>query len=294
MTDAAMAPDESDRRGKTLAGVEPRPLSGALGVELQGVDISGVTDDGVFQAVHDAFYGNNVMLLRDQTLDPAAQVAFTERFGAVEEHPLRSRRGVEGHPAVLVLENRPGQPGARNDFWHSDISFADEPPGASVLHALIVPEGHGDTMFCNMYAAYEDLSPGLRRMLDGLQAIHTADALIRRNNEQGTDGKPIAEPPEPVAHPVVRTHPVSGRKALYVNPYFTSHFAGMTVAESRPLIEYLAAHASRPENVYRHRWRAGDVLMWDNRCTMHYAVRDYDDTMPRLMHRTTAAGERPV
>ncbi len=289
-----MTETERDRRNAIPAGVELHPLSGALGVELRGIDLAASPGEAAYDAIRDAFYGNNVVLLRGQSLDPAEQVAFTARFGAVEQHPLRSRRGVDGHPEVLVLENRAGRPGARNDFWHSDISFAERPPGASVLQALVVPEGRGDTLFCNMYAAYEELSPGLRRMLDGLRTMHTADALVRRNDDEASDARPIAEAPAPVAHPVVRTHPETGRKALYINPYFTSRFAAMTVAESRPLIEYLSARAARPENVYRHRWRAGDVLMWDNRCTMHYAVRDYDDTMERLMHRTTASGERPV
>ncbi len=294
MTGGVTAKTESDRRNSIRSGIEWHPLAGALGVELRGIDLSRPPDEDTSEAVREAFYGNNVVLFRGQSLSPAEQVGFTARFGAVEQHPLRSRRGVDGFPEVLVLENRPGRPGARNDFWHTDISFAERPPGTSVLQALIVPEGHGDTMFCNMYAAYEELSPGLRRMLDGLTAVHTADALVRRNSEEASDGRPIAEAPEPVAHPVVRTHPETGRKALYINPYFISHFAAMTVAESRPLIDYLSARASRPENVYRHRWREGDVLMWDNRCTMHYAVRDYVDTMKRLMHRTTAAGERPV
>ena len=294
MTGGVTTEIDGGRRSLMPSEIESYPLAGAIGVELRGIDLARTTDENTYRAIHGAFYAHNVALFRDQSLGPAEQVAFTSRFGAVEQHPLRSRRGIDGFPEVLVLENREGRPGARNDFWHSDISFAEHPPGTSVLQALIVPEGHGDTMFCNMYAAYEGLSPGLRRMLDGLKAMHSADALVRRNNEEASDGQPIAEAPEPIAHPVVRTHPETGRKALYVNPYFTSHFAGMTVEESRPLIEYLSARASRPENVYRHRWRAGDVLMWDNRCTMHYAVRDYDDTMTRLMHRTTAAGERPV
>ena len=273
--------------------LQSRPLSGALGAEILSVNLSGDARDALYSSVKRAFLDNVVLLFRGQSLSPAQQIAFTGYLGTVEEHPLRSRRGVDGHPEILVLENREGQPGARNDFWHSDISFAATPPAASVLQALEVPEGHGDTMFCNMYAAYDELSGGMRRMLDGLKAVHTAEPLMRRNNEGTSNANPIHAIPTPESHPVVRTHPETGRKALYVNPYFTSHFEGMTVEESRPLLGYLATHASRPENVYRHRWRKGDILMWDNRCAMHYAVRDYDETMPRLMHRTTAAGDRP-
>ncbi len=270
------------------------PLSGALGVEVEGVDLSAPLSNSAFAALRQAFLDHIVLLFRDQDLTPAQQVAFTARFGPVEAHPLASRRGVDGHPEILVLENRPGQPGARNDFWHSDISFAERPPLGSVLRAITALEGRGDTIFCNMYAAYDDLSPGLRGMLDGLVALHSAAPLARRNNEGGNDGRPITDVPEPTAHPVVRTHPDTGRKSLFINDYFTERFADMTIEESRPLIDMLCRRATVPENVYRHRWRAGDVLMWDNRCALHYAVRDYDDTMPRLMHRTTAAGDRPV
>ena len=149
-------------------------------------------------------------------------------------------------------------------------------------------------MFCNMYRAFETLSSGMQRLLGGMEAIHSAEATMRRTRERGTDALPIDSVPPPRAHPVVRTHAGTGRRALFVNPHFTDSFAGMTKAESAPLLDWLAEHSTRPENVYRHRWAVGDVLMWDNRCTMHYAVRDYDDTVHRKHHRTTASGERPV
>jgi taurine dioxygenase len=270
------------------------PLTGALGAEVKGVDLSAPLDEAAFAAVRKAFLDHIVLLFRDQSITPAQQIAFTARFGPVEGHPLASRRGIDGHPEILVLENQPGRPGARNDFWHSDISFAERPPLGSVLYGITIPEGRGDTMFCNMTAAYDNLSDGMRRMLDGLHALHNGAGLAARNNAGDNDGLPITNVPPPVAHPVVRTHPDTGRKALYINPYFTTRFADMTAEESRPLIDMLTAHATRPENVYRHRWQAGDVLMWDNRAAMHYAVRDYDESMPRLMHRATAAGDRPV
>jgi taurine dioxygenase len=268
-------------------------LGGALGAEVAGVDLAGPLTDDVFTDVERAFADHLVLVFRDQELSAEQQVAFTSRFGAVEPHPLRSRRGVEGFPEVLVIENRPGRPGARNDEWHSDITCSERPPALSVLQALIVPDGLGATMYCNMYRAYETLSPGMRRMLEGMHALHSAESLVRRNNEPGTDALPIAEAPPPVSHPVVRTHSVTGRPALFVNPSFTIGFDGMTREESAPLLEFLYDHATRPENVYRHAWRRGDVVMWDNRCTMHYAVHDYDESTPRLMHRTTAAGDRP-
>lgn len=268
-------------------------LSGALGARVTGVDLSGELAPGDAESVQRAFLEHIVLVFPEQNLSPAAQVAFTERFGAAEPHPLKSRPGLPDFPQVMVLENRPGRPGARNDFWHSDISHAERPPAASFLHALEVPEGRGDTMFCNMYAAYESLSETMRGVLGDLSALHSGEATARRNAEEPTDALPITEVPPPVTHPVARTHPQTGRRALYVNPFFTLRFCDLSDAESAPLLAFLYAHATRPENVYRHRWTAGDLVMWDNRCAMHYAVKDYDEHSPRRMQRTTAAGDRP-
>jgi taurine dioxygenase len=269
-------------------------LSGALGAEVRGVDLARL-DAATGAAIRDAYHEHLMLVFPDQSLSAPEQVAFTEQFGPVEPHPLRTRDTVDGYPTVLILENRPGRPGAPNDYWHSDISHAECPPSASVLHALEVPEGRGDTMFCNMYRAYEALSGGLCEMLLGLRALHSGMATYARSLGN-SDARPI-DPSEirpPQAHPVVRTHPATGRRALYVNPHFTTGFDGMTEEESAPLLRILYDVATRPENVYRHHWRVGDVVMWDNRCTMHYAVRDYTEDMPRLMHRTTAGGEIPV
>ena len=275
--------------------IATRRLCGALGAEVSGVDLAKRLDEHIARTIVEAFHEHLVLVFRDQALDPAAQIAFTRLFGEPCEHPLRTRASVEGFPEVLIIETRPGRIGARNDYWHSDISHQECPPAASVLHALAVPDGGlGDTMFCNMYEAVETLSSGMRRLLDGMEAVHSAQATLRRAQEEGTDALAIHSVPPPETHPVLRTHPGTGRRALFVNPHFTVSFAGMTEEESAPLLDYLAGHSTRPENVYRHRWAAGDVLVWDNRCTMHYAVRDYDDTVHRKHHRTTASGERPV
>ena len=266
-----------------------RSLSGALGAEITGVDLSKPLDDAVFAEIRRAFHDHLVIFFRDQAISPADHVAFTERFGPVEAHPLGSRRGLRDYPSVMVLENRPGKLGPRNDFWHSDISFGEEPPAASVLYAIEITEGRSDTMFCNMYAAWESLSPGLRQMLRPLTAVHTAERLVREVPSRLS----VKDAPPGVTHPVVRTHPETRRNALYINPHYTWNFTGMTPEESWPLLDYLTREATKHENIYRHCWRPGDLLMWDNRCTMHYAVRDYDDTMPRFLHRTTAAGFRP-
>ena len=270
------------------------PLCSALGAEVHGVDLSENYESSTMSAIKKAFHENIVLLFRKQSLTPAKQVEFTSFFGAVETHPLGSRVGAESQPEILVLENCADTPAPRNDFWHSDISFAECPPLGSVLHALEVPgEGLGDTLFCNMYKVFEDLSPGLQKTLEGLRALHSAEALVLRNNDNDNNAKTIDSVPDLVSHPVVRTHPETGRKALYVNPYFTESFEGWTSEESRLLIDWLTQLATRQENIYRHRWLQGDLLMWDNRCAMHYAVYDYG-SKSRLFHRSTAAGDRPV
>ncbi|MDH3693852.1 MAG: TauD/TfdA family dioxygenase [Gammaproteobacteria bacterium] len=272
--------------------VSVTPLGATLAAMIEDVDLSDL-DDKTFAAIKQAFLKHLVLVFPNQILEPAAQVSFTHRFGKVEPHPLRARPGVKEHPEVMILENRPGKPGARGDEWHSDITYAERPPALSVLYCLNAPPDRGDTMFCNMYQAYETLSDGCRQLLDTLNTVHTAESLAQRNNEPGTDALPILEIPPPVVHPVVRTHPETKGRALFVNESFTVNFENQTREESAPLLNYLHCHSTRAENAYRQRWSKGDVVMWDNRCAMHYAVHDYDEFTPRLMHRTTAAGERP-
>ncbi len=269
-----------------------RPLAGAIGAEVVGLDL-GAIEAETFAAVRAAWLEHHVLVFPDQDLSPAQHVAFTAMLGPVEPHPLGTRAGIPDHPEILVLENRPGSRGARNDFWHSDISYDPRPPMASALYAREVPTGYGDTMWCNMVAAYERLSPAMQAMLRPLKAMHSAELLAKRA-AAGDNNSRNFDLPAPVAHPVVRTHPESGQPALYTNPAYTMRFENMTEAESAPLLAYLNDQATRPENVYRHRWRPGDLVLWDNRSTMHYAIYDYTDTQPRLMHRTTAAGDVPV
>ncbi len=270
------------------------PINGSMGARVHGLDLAKPLGDDVASALRQLFNQHLVLVFNKQNLGAAEHVAFTEHFGRVEPHPLRTRRTVDGFPGVLILENQPDKPGARNDYWHSDISHSERPPLATVLHAKTVPAGKGDTMFCNMYRAWEELSDGLRAMLAGKRAWHSAAATQRRNNLEHNDGHEIRSVPDPRLHPVARTHPDTGRQALFVNPHFVTHFEGLSEAESKPILDYLYAQATRPENIYRHAWQEGDVVMWDNRVTMHYAVRDYAPEDRRLMHRTTAAGEVPV
>ncbi len=270
------------------------PLSDAVGAEVAGIDLSNDIADTTLDQIRSAFLAHHVLLFRNQELSPARQVRFTSCFGRVEPHPLRARRGADDAPEVLVFENRANRRGARNDFWHSDITFAEEPPALSILHALKVTPGVGDTMFCNMARAWNQLSIGMQRMLQPLRAMHSAEYLLRRNERNSvTDALPIENCPAPVRHPVMRTHPESKLKVLFVNPGFTLRFEDMTSDESKPLLDWLYTSATREQNIYRHKWCEGDVLMWDNRAVMHYAFYDYDETMPRLMHRTTASGDRP-
>lgn len=274
--------------------IKVRQLTGNIGAEVTGVNLKEDLGNEAFSAIQDALHENLVLVFPGQDLTAPEQSRFSQRFGPVEPHPYGSRPGIEEAPEVIVLETKPGRRGARNDFWHSDVSSAERPPALSLLHARIVPDGRGDTLFCNMYRAFETLSPGLQRTLLGMDAMHTPEAIRRRNEaEPGTDSPQMGDLHPPMRHPAVRTHPGTGRNALFVNPFFTERFADMTIEESRPLLEFLHQWSTRPENIYRHRWRAGDLVVWDNRCTMHYAVRDYDENQPRRMHRTTAGGERP-
>jgi taurine dioxygenase len=271
-------------------GFAAEQLCGALGAEIRGIDLSRPLDDAARGFIRDAFARHLVLVFRGQTLSAQQQIDFTRLFGPVERHPLYRSAVIDTHPEILVLEHRRGEwVNGRNDIWHADMTFTGTPPLGTVLYCRDIEEGRGDTMFCNMHLAFDSLSPGMQRLLTPLFAEHSAELLVRRNNAR-PENVPIPQTPPPVSHPVVATHPETGRKSLYVNPVFTRRFCGMTDAESRPLLDMLYAAALRPEHIYRHRWRVDDVVIWDNRVTMHYAVIDYGPDMHRLMLRTTATG----
>ena len=274
--------------------LEISKLCGAIGAEVHGLNLSNDLNQNTLSEIKRAFHENIVLLFKNQSLTPEKLVTFTKYFGKVEPHPLGSRNGLNNCPEVLLIENSTHSNAPRNDFWHSDISFAEHPPLGSVLHALKIPgQGLGDTLFCNMYRVYEGFSSGLQKTLEGLRAIHSAEPLVKRNNAPENNANPISSIPKLVSHPVIRTHPDTGRKALYINPYYTVSFDGWSAEESTIWINWLTKEATKIENVYRHCWQKGDVLMWDNRCAMHYAIYDYG-SKPRLMYRVTAAGERPI
>jgi taurine dioxygenase len=279
-------------------GLEISRLGSAAGAEAVGIDLNRSVDDSTFARLHDAFLANLVLVIRDQNLTPESQVAFSRRFGPLEKHVLEGF-ALPDNPDIFVVSNKKegGKPkGAiyAGQYWHTDLSYVKVPSLGSLLHAREVPSIGGDTMFANMYLAYETLSPKLREILEGLSAVHDYSQAYEKFFSKRPDRPPLTPEQKakvpPVEHPCVRTHPETGRKVLFVNPGFTRRFVGMSDEESQPLLEFLFAHATRPEFVYRHRWRVGDLVIWDNRCTMHNAVSDYDMAEPRHMHRTTVAG----
>jgi taurine dioxygenase len=237
-------------------------------------------------------------VFRDQTLDHPGYIRFGERFGELEKY-LHSNKDYTHpeHPEIYFLTNHEvdGKASETRDVgreWHTDQSYTARPLKATMLYCREIPEVGGDTMFANMYLAYERLSPKLREVLESLEAVH--DFTMRLGNlATYLDPEKIAarrKKSPPVAHPVVRVHPETGRKSLYVSEAVTSHFLGMTCDESRGLLEHLFAHSVRPEFTYRHRWRVNDVAIWDNRCTLHNALKDFDHSSPRHMVRMAVLG----
>lgn len=258
-------------------------LGATVGAEVRRLDLREPPDDTTMGRLRTAFLDHGVLVFRGQRLTPADHVAFTSRWGDVEVHPQLLH--VEGYPALSYLDNALSEK-LGTDCWHSDAMALEQPPLGSLLYARELPEVGGDTMFANQYLAYEALSAGFQRLLEPLRAVNVFDASLAE--KLGTDMSRLPK----ASHPIVRTHPETGRRALYVSAYFTSHIEGMTPEESAPILEYLYRHATQAEFVYRHRWQLGDLLIWDNRCMQHYAVHDYG-SQPRLMHRSTLLGDRP-
>lgn len=281
--------------------LELRRLAGAVGAEVSGVDLAGSYDE-VFGDIHQAFLDHAVLVFRNQKLSPDAQVAFSKRFGEAEQH-LLSDFALPDNPDVFVVSNvmEKGKPkGAirAGQYWHSDCSYTQKPTQASLLHALEIPSYGGDTMFASMVRAYDLLSETMQRLLADLRAVHDYTYAYEQFFSRFSDRPPLTEEQKarvpPVEHPIVRTHPETGEKALFVNPGFTRRIVGMSEAESNAILGFLFEHAMQPDLIYRHHWAKGDLVMWDNRSTWHLAVADYDMTEPRHMHRTTVQGDVPV
>ena len=270
-----------------------QPLTGTLGAEIHGVDLKQDLSNAEFDAVHQAFLDYKVIVLRGQQgLTPDQQKAFARRFGTLNIHPYV--KGMDGHPELLEIIKEPDEKTNFGGGWHSDMSFLEEPALGSILHAIEVPPYGGDTLFADQQAAYDRLSAGLKKTLEGMTAVHTASKEYGADGysaavRQSMDAKSAPDAPE-YEHPVIRTHPETGRKALYVNPNYTLRIKGMAEDESAAILNFLYAHAARPEHTCRFVWQPGSVAFWDNRATWHFAVNDYHGHS-RLMHRITIAGE---
>jgi taurine dioxygenase len=272
---------------------EVRLIAGALGAELHGVDLGVELSAETIGAIRQALLDHGVIFFRDQDLPPDRLLALARRFGAPVEYPFL--KGIEGFPEIITVSKLEDEKINFGGVWHSDTTYLQEPPMATLLVAREVPEAGGDTIFVNQYLAYETLSDGMKRLLAGLKGVASsakADSSRTREDRIKSDGSADARKLLTAEHPVVRTHPETGRKALYVNRAHTVGFAGMTEEESTPLLEFLFHHQIRPEFTCRFRWTVGSLAIWDNRCAQHYAVNDYAGQR-RIMQRVTLAGDRP-
>ena len=276
----------------TYRSITVSPIAGALGAEIGGVDLAVAPSDETVAEIRRAWLDHCVVFFRDQFLDPEAFLAFARRIGEPVEYPFV--KGIEGFREIIAVTKLPHETVNFGGIWHSDTVYLERPPMATLLIAREVPPFGGDTMYSNMYAAYDALSPGMQRMIENLRAVNSsALADVSKTREDRIRDSGDTDDKEFVAeHPVVRTHPETGRKALYVNVAHTLRFVDMTEDESRPLLRYLFEHSIRPEFTCRFRWRAGSIAMWDNRCAMHNPVNDYHGHT-RTMHRISIAGDVP-
>ena len=277
----------------TSTRLDVEPLAGAIGAVIAGVDLAAV-DDATVDAVRAIWLEHLVVFFRDQELDADAFLAFARRIGEPVRYPFV--KGFDSHPEIIEVAKLPHETVNFGGIWHSDTVYLEQPPMATMLLARELPPYGGDTMFASMYAAYDALSPALRDVLDGLHAVNSsalADVSKTREDRIRDQGSETDEQHFEVTHPVVRTHPETGRKALYVNPAHTASFAGMTEEESRPLLEFLFRHSTRAEFTCRFQWEPGSLALWDNRCAMHNPVNDYHG-FTRRMHRITLAGDTPA
>ena len=272
--------------------IEVRPIAGALGAEICGVDVSGPLTPAVIGEIRQAWLAHLVVFFRNQQLTPQTLLGLARALGEPMEYP--QLKGLPECPLVTPVVKLPHERVNFGGVWHSDTTYLEMPPMASLLYAVETPPYGGDTLFANQYLAYEALSDGMKRTLDTLTAVNTSTkAEVSRTREDrlretGATLKALAG-----EHPAVRTHPETRRKALYVNVAHTSHFKGWTEEESAPLLGYLFAHQVRPEFTCRFQWQPGSLALWDNRCAQHNPVNDYDG-FKRVMHRVTLAGDRPA
>ena len=274
-----------------MGQIEVVPVSGGVGVEVHNVDIKSGIDSGTFDELRAAFVEHGLIFLRDQDITPDQHIAFAERWGEININRFFPR--LDGYDQIATVTKEPDQTTNIGGGWHTDHSYDHVPAMGSILIARETPPVGGDTLFACMYTAYDTLSDGLKQTLGDMKAVHSSRHIFGEQSSYRDTMKDRFSNPEDATqdavHPVVITHPESGRKALYVNPGFTLHFDGRTEAESKPLLDYLYAHAVQLEHTTRFQWAPGSIAFWDNRCTWHYALNDYQGTR-REMHRITIEG----
>jgi taurine dioxygenase len=270
-----------------------RALSHSLGAEVCDIDVTRDFSAPEFAEIRQALLDHGILLFRNQNISREQHIGFSRRFGELDRHDNLPRDRHPEYPELLMVTNEPKPSGAPSDsrytgrVWHSDMSFTLVPAMGSLLRSFTVPPVGGDTMFANMTMAYDCLSAGMKKMIDGLHGVHAPQRkIVDLSADRAAEDRRLNPP---IAQPIVRVHPETGRKALYVGEK-VKRFADMTEEESMPLIKFLCEHATRHEFVYRHQWRANDILMWDNRCTMHIALADFDETKRRHLERTTVMG----
>lgn len=268
--------------------LDVKPIAGALGAEIHGVDLSNPLDDVTFERVHQALLDHCVIFFRDQDITPDAQLAFAERWGDVHFHP--HIKGLPERPEIFEIVKDKDDVHTLGGEWHTDQMFTETPVRATMLYAKEVPPQGGDTLFTNAYLAYETLSDGMKAMLTGLRTHNTYN--MKKKRAAAMQVSDTDETPAEAEHPLIRTHSETGRKAIYISyAGITKNIVGMTEAESAPILNYLRAHVTRPEFTCRFRWEEGSLALWDNRCVQHLAINDYHGHR-RVMHRVTVAGER--
>jgi taurine dioxygenase len=273
--------------------IEVHKIAGALGAEISGVDLARDLDDDTVAAIRQIWLDNLVVFFRNQDLPPAQFLAVAKRLGEPIEYPFV--KGLDGFAEIIAVTKLEHEKANFGGIWHSDTSYLETPPMATMLIAREVPPVGGDTLFANQYLAYETLSDGMKRLLDRLVGVNTsakADSTRTREDRVRDSGKAEARKEYVGEHPVVRTHPETGRKALYVNVAHTVRFKDITEEESKPILDFLYRHQTRPEFTCRFHWEPGSIALWDNRCAQHNPVNDYHGHR-RIMHRITLKGDVP-
>lgn len=268
--------------------IDVRPVAGALGAEVFGIDLATDLDDDTFALIHDVLLEHGAIMFRDQDITPQQQLDFAKRWGAVHLHPHMPC--LDGHPGIFEIVKNPEDTTVIGGQWHTDQMFTPTPARVTMLYAKEIPAAGGDTLFANLYNAYDTLSDGMKDMLGDLRTVSLYDKKKKRPGVMTpTD---IDTPAESAEHPLIRPHTETGRKALYLSyEGITRHISGMTEEESRPILSYLMTHITRPENTCRFSWEPGSLGIWDNRRVLHFAINDYNGHR-RVMHRVTVEGER--